>query len=146
MKSYGDGTELPGSPAQQPANSFPFYPGAEAASPPLKACVFDNLDDQIGIAKGIPETSRRASNSECRPATLANPDGHRDAMPRCRCRSGRSPPSAAFVDAVGHRALVRAGRADILSAAAAVPRATIVRRGTLGPPVAIAGAAGRSKS
>ena len=63
MKSYGDGTELPGSPAQHPGEFFPFYPGASAASPPLKACVFDNLDDQIGIAKGIPETSRELNRT-----------------------------------------------------------------------------------
>jgi len=63
LKSYGDGTELPGSPAQHPGEFFPFYPGASAASPPLKACVFDNLDDQIGIAKGIPETSRELNRT-----------------------------------------------------------------------------------
>ena len=46
-----------------PRRVFPFFPGAEAASPPLKACVFDNLDDQIGIAKGIQETSRELNRT-----------------------------------------------------------------------------------
>ena len=57
LKSYGDGTIMPGDPAECPGCYFPFWPGDAPASPPLKACVFDNKDDDISIAKNLLETS-----------------------------------------------------------------------------------------
>ena len=36
LKTYGDGTQLPGDPAQYPGDFFPFYPGTEAASPQVE--------------------------------------------------------------------------------------------------------------
>lgn len=63
LKSYGDGTVMPGDPAECPGCYFPFWPGDAPASPPLKACVFDNDDDIITIATGLVETSRELNRT-----------------------------------------------------------------------------------
>ena len=63
LKSYGDGTVLPGDPAECPGCYFPFWPGDAPASPPLKACVFDNEDDVIRIATGLVETSKELNRT-----------------------------------------------------------------------------------